>query len=328
MSRSRRRGRATRQGHVAELADFNEQLAVRGLRLTEVGSDGNCLFRALSDQLSDAPDGDGGKGHIAVRTIVSRFLAEHEGEFRDFLAPGTRPAYQRYCNLVGREGTWGGHLELAAAARAYGRPIEVHTLGESSPTVVASGDGSSDDAEGAAAKSPVAPVRLAYHCWTHEHYNSVRPLGEQPAEVLGVGSAQQQRIAPPTAPPPASAVAADYQPPKKKPLAPSSGNAANLPPKKRTGAEKRAGDSTAGHNIDVAAEAVAAAAAKLSIASTSVDALEAAATSLEAMSEAALRKEHKRVFGYETRSTRQTFIRRKLLNAARIDIELAAGGDM
>ena len=49
-------------------------------------------------------------------------------------------------------------LELAAAARAYGRPIEIHTLGESSPTVVTSGESSSDDAEGATPKSPVAPV--------------------------------------------------------------------------------------------------------------------------------------------------------------------------
>eukprot|EP00793_Prasinoderma_coloniale_P004380 PRCOL_00000140-RA len=319
--RSRRTGRATRQGQQAELADFNEQLAARGLRLTEVGSDGKCLFRALSDQLSEAPGGDGGSGHFAVRTTVSQFLADHEHEFRDFLAPGTRPAYQRYCNLVGRDGTWGGHLELAAAAHAYGRPIEIHTLGESSPTVVTSGESSSDDAEGATPKSPVAPVRLAYHCWTHEHYNSVRRLDEHAALTSLIESAPTASSIPPTA------VAANVQPPKKKPLAPSR-NAANLPPKKRMGAAKRTGGSTPCNDVAAAHHAGAGAAAGSRSADTPAGSLEAAAAALGAMSEAALRREHKRVFGYETRSTRPTFIRRKLLNAVRIDIELAAGGDM
>ena len=60
---------------------FRAQLLNQGHLIREMNSDGNCLFRSLSDQLYN----DDGDEHGTVREEICDFLQEHKEEFQSFL---------------------------------------------------------------------------------------------------------------------------------------------------------------------------------------------------------------------------------------------------
>ena len=66
---SKRRKEPTKRLSSTEEAVFKEQLRAQGLRIKQIDSDGNCLFRAIADQLDGSPE-----RHAWVRTQVA-----HEG---------------------------------------------------------------------------------------------------------------------------------------------------------------------------------------------------------------------------------------------------------
>ena len=84
-------------------------------------ADGNCLFRALSDQLF----WDHGYNHEEVRSDVCDFLEMHEDEFSVFLVLDENEDdedaadFESYISSMRDSGEWGGNLELVAAARLY-----------------------------------------------------------------------------------------------------------------------------------------------------------------------------------------------------------------
>lgn len=159
---------AFRNLHEGEVKNFNSLLARHGRVLVPTAPDGNCLFRAIAQQVFDTEE-----RHADVRRDCTSFLLEHEAELLPFLAPGqcsllrstvplqmhfsprdrrlppsryhpagTRQSFQRYVKLMARDGTWGGHLEMCALGRAYRCKIWVYRLEEEQPTcVVEDGDG-------------------------------------------------------------------------------------------------------------------------------------------------------------------------------------------
>ena len=81
--------------------------------------DGNCLFRSLSDQMFH----DNGKGYEEVRSDLCDFLEENEEEFAIFLLLDDDDEDVRefgsYLSEMREDGTWGGDVEIACAARLY-----------------------------------------------------------------------------------------------------------------------------------------------------------------------------------------------------------------
>lgn len=87
--------------------------------IVEMESDGNCLFRSLSDQLF----WDHGAKHEDIRSEVCDFMESHEEEFSVFLVldddDEDASDFNSYIESMRESGEWGGNLELVAAARLY-----------------------------------------------------------------------------------------------------------------------------------------------------------------------------------------------------------------
>ena len=79
------------------------RLEMYGLCERRVKGDGNCQFRALSDQLYQTPH-----THKAVRKLVVERLQSHAKLYSAYV-----PAdYEEYCSSMELSGTWGDHITL------------------------------------------------------------------------------------------------------------------------------------------------------------------------------------------------------------------------
>uniref|UniRef100_A0ACD5ZHW0 Uncharacterized protein n=2 Tax=Avena sativa TaxID=4498 RepID=A0ACD5ZHW0_AVESA len=141
----------------------HERLSDR-LRLYElvehkVKGDGNCQFRALSDQLYQTPD-----HHEFVREQIISQLKSNRDAYDGYVPM----AYDEYLDKVSRNGEWGDHVTLQAAADKYGVKIFVMTSFkdtcyiEIQPKVVKSNK----------------VVLLSF--WAEVHYNSISPQNDAP----------------------------------------------------------------------------------------------------------------------------------------------------
>lgn len=136
----------------------------RGLAVTEVTPDGDCMYAALSLQLGGSPDAQ------QLRQQTADYLMAHEADFLPFLTDlqtgdALEPdAFEQYCHTVATTHTWGGQPELRALSESLKRKIEVlQAVG----TPIILGE-----------EFPGPPLLLAYyrHRYTlGEHYNSLAP---------------------------------------------------------------------------------------------------------------------------------------------------------
>jgi len=146
-------------------------LKERSLTLTEIPSDGDCMFAGLVHQLSLI----GLDSTVAeLRKNTANELRENKADYSPFLSnPSsgemlTDAEYQAYCSKMASTSAWGGQVELQAMATVLRRPIEV-IQAEGPPMVV-----------GNHFKSK--PLVLTYHRHAYglgEHYNSVSSYSQQ-----------------------------------------------------------------------------------------------------------------------------------------------------
>ena len=83
------------------MVKFREQLASFGLRLKEMVGDGNCLFRAIADQL----DGNE-KLHKKYREYAVQFLNDNKPMFAPFIEDDE--TIEEFIAEVEKDGEWGG----------------------------------------------------------------------------------------------------------------------------------------------------------------------------------------------------------------------------
>jgi hypothetical protein len=110
----RRSGRQRSNRQNMDDSKLRNKIEEDGLMIEEMYSDGNCLFRSLSDQLF----GDHGNGHDQVRSDVCDFIESNEEEFKLFLVfdddEGTSSEdaadFQSYIADMREDATWGGTL--------------------------------------------------------------------------------------------------------------------------------------------------------------------------------------------------------------------------
>ncbi|WFC97251.1 ubiquitinyl hydrolase 1 [Malassezia brasiliensis] len=99
-------------------ARLRAQLHDMGLYAADTLGDGNCLFRALADQLY----GDA-RHHARLRAATCDQLAAHPERYAAFVE--TEKPFDQYVAAMRTPGTYGGHLELAAFAHRFQKPIRI-----------------------------------------------------------------------------------------------------------------------------------------------------------------------------------------------------------
>ncbi|KAG9138954.1 hypothetical protein Leryth_007577 [Lithospermum erythrorhizon] len=95
-----------------------DRLKLYDLIENKVQGDGNCQFRALSDQFYRSPE-----HHKFVRKQVVNQLKSHPDMYEDYVPM----AYGEYLKRISKSGEWGDHVTLQAAADSYGIKILVIT---------------------------------------------------------------------------------------------------------------------------------------------------------------------------------------------------------
>lgn len=125
----------------------------------QVQGDGNCQFRALSDQFYRTPE-----HHEFVRQQIVNQLKSYPEMYEGYVPKG----YADYLEDISKNGEWGDHVTLQAAADSYGVKIFVITSFKDTcyieilPSIQKSN----------------RLICLSF--WAEVHYNSIYPEGEQP----------------------------------------------------------------------------------------------------------------------------------------------------
>eukprot|EP00658_Telonema_sp_P-2_P069042 TRINITY_DN5809_c0_g1_i1.p1 TRINITY_DN5809_c0_g1~~TRINITY_DN5809_c0_g1_i1.p1 ORF type:complete len:503 (+),score=128.95 TRINITY_DN5809_c0_g1_i1:3-1511(+) len=156
---------------------FREQLRDVGLRWTEMEGDGNCLFRAVADQMLGAPG-----QHTRLRQETVDYIEQERELYQWFVEDDMD--FDTYCATMRRHGEWGGHMELQALSQSQGINIVIHHLNE--PRWEMNNH-----------THPAHTVHLSHH--QGSHYNSVRMLGDADTGVpmpIAIEAAPQPSGAP------------------------------------------------------------------------------------------------------------------------------------
>lgn len=138
-----------------DLQAFSDSLRPMGLVIRDVSNDGNCFFRAVSDQLYGTE-----QFHSNLRQRACDYILRNRNRFIDFVEDDQ--SYEEYVADMRNEGVWADHIELQAISMACGVNIRIHQ----------SGKPSYDIRNHLAVDAPV--IHLSYHFG--EHYASVRPI--------------------------------------------------------------------------------------------------------------------------------------------------------
>lgn len=128
-------------------------LASLGLYASNTTGDGNCLFRALSDQLY------GDESHFGeIRSSAVGYVRSHPERFAAFVGEYGE-GFEAYTKRLMQDAVYGGHLEIVAAAEHFGADITIYQADQM--YVVQPIDTLANKT-----------LHIAYHTW--EHYSSVR----------------------------------------------------------------------------------------------------------------------------------------------------------
>lgn len=87
-----------------------QRLNIYGLYEVKVSGDGNCQFRALSDQMYKSPE-----YHKNVRKEIVKQLKDYRSLYEGYVPM----KYKRYYKKMAKLGEWGDHVTLQAAADKF-----------------------------------------------------------------------------------------------------------------------------------------------------------------------------------------------------------------
>ncbi|KAI0742492.1 hypothetical protein C8Q80DRAFT_1109563 [Daedaleopsis nitida] len=177
---------------------LNAQLRELGLYAAHTVGDGNCLFRALSDQLYGTPS-----SHLKLRADICNWIERHTERYAPFVED--ERGLDHHLSCMRQQATYGGHLELSAFAHMTKRNVKViqpglvyviewNAGGDFSDSSEAQDhDSDVDDREKRRARrerrrseaemstsedtepsTATGTVYVAYHDW--EHFSSIRNL--------------------------------------------------------------------------------------------------------------------------------------------------------
>ncbi|PIA40665.1 hypothetical protein AQUCO_02400020v1 [Aquilegia coerulea] len=129
-----------------------QRLNVYGLYEVKVSGDGNCQFRALSDQMYKSPD-----HHKHVRKEIVKQLKDCRSLYESYVPMN----YKRYYKKMAKSGEWGDHVTLQAAADKFGAKVCLLTSFRDTCFIEIHPQG----------QSPQRELWLSF--WSEVHYNSL-----------------------------------------------------------------------------------------------------------------------------------------------------------
>ncbi|NXS63856.1 OTUD3 protein, partial [Brachypteracias leptosomus] len=133
------------------------QLRALGLKLREVPGDGNCLFRALGDQLEGHS-----RNHLRHRQETVEYMREQREDFEPFVEDDV--PFEKHVSNLAQPGTFAGNDAIVAFARNNQLNVVIHQL--NAPLWQIRGT----------EKSNVRELHIAYRYG--EHYDSVRSISD------------------------------------------------------------------------------------------------------------------------------------------------------
>ena len=152
----------------------------KGYRMNPVKRDGNCLFRAVAEQVYCDPN-----LFESLRNSCVDFMEEEEKWCSEFVAENF--FYKKYLSDLRKDGFWGGNLEIFALSNMFNRPFEIYE-NSVKPKVV---DFSKNQGNN------IPPIRV---CFRNKHYTTIRSddVGDLfDFEGLKPGELEQEVIARP-----------------------------------------------------------------------------------------------------------------------------------
>ncbi|KAL1204100.1 OVARIAN TUMOR DOMAIN-containing deubiquitinating enzyme 6 [Cardamine amara subsp. amara] len=123
----------------------------KGYEIRRMLEDGNCLFRAVADQVY----GDS-ETYDMARQMCMDYMEQERDHFSQFITE----SFTSYLKRKRRDKVYGNNVEIQALAEMYNRPIHIYSY-STEPINIFHGNYSTD--------SP--PIRLSYH--HGNHYNSL-----------------------------------------------------------------------------------------------------------------------------------------------------------
>ncbi|XP_077235695.1 OTU-like cysteine protease family protein [Tasmannia lanceolata] len=145
----------------------------KGLEVKRMVEDGNCLFRAVADQVYGDTE-----LYDLTRQMCIDYMERERDHFSQFITEG----FTSYCKRKRRDKVYGNNVEIQALSEMYNRPIHIYSYSEE-PINIFHGNYNTD----------TPPIRLSYH--HGNHYNSlVDPLRLNIGAGLGFSSLQGTNI--------------------------------------------------------------------------------------------------------------------------------------
>ncbi|XDB47258.1 PREDICTED: OTU domain-containing protein 3 isoform X2 [Capra hircus] len=104
-----------------EFVSFANQLQALGLKLREVPGDGNCLFRALGDQLEGHS-----RNHLKHRQETVDYMIKQREDFEPFVEDDI--PFEKHVASLAKPGTFAGNDAIVAFARNHQLNVVIHQL--------------------------------------------------------------------------------------------------------------------------------------------------------------------------------------------------------
>ncbi|KAJ8615062.1 hypothetical protein MRB53_034434 [Persea americana] len=124
----------------------------KGLEVRRMLEDGNCLFRAVADQIY----GDNEAYYDLTRQMCIDYMERERDHFSQFITEG----FTSYCKRKRKDKVYGNNAEIQALSEMYNRPIHIYSY-STEPFNIFHGSYNTD----------TPPIRLSYH--HGNHYNSL-----------------------------------------------------------------------------------------------------------------------------------------------------------
>jgi len=142
-----------------KISELQRQLAPLGLCIKDVKGDGNCLYRAVSDQV------DGHENNFQIyKCLAIKFISQNREIFQTFLPSGIK--IDEYILDITPDGSWGGYFEILALCSILSAKFFLYMLNKPPLTI------NLEELNQRESKL----IHLAY--LEEEHYASVRMLGD------------------------------------------------------------------------------------------------------------------------------------------------------
>ena len=146
---------------------FRQNISNIQLLIKDTKKDGNCMFRAISDQVYGTEE-----NFNLIRQKCMDYISLERDFFEEFIEGG-KNFFDEYINLKRKNRVWGDDIELQALSELYNRPIEIYsnsikplrTFHESKINFKRDDNNNKN--------YNIIPIRLSYH--GKNHYNSIIP---------------------------------------------------------------------------------------------------------------------------------------------------------